>query len=73
MADNHGFFKAPVIITHAAPRPRGLVEDLHCALVIVRTDTTIEEETNWVLKCGGGNCGVCVRVGGGGGGKGGRG
>ena len=70
MADNHGFFKAPVVVTHTAPRPRGLVEDLHCALVIVKTGSAIEKETNWVLKSGGGNC-VCVCVcGGGGGGRG---
>ena len=63
MADNHGLFKAPVVVTHAAPHPSGLVQDLHCALVIVRTDTdiAIDNETNWVLKCGGGNC-VCVCV-----------
>ena len=27
----------------------------------MRTDTAIDNETNWVLKCGGGNC-VCVCV-----------
>ena len=58
-ADNHGFFKAPVVVTHAAPCPSAVVKDLHCALVIVRTDTAIDKETNWVLKAGGGNC-VCV-------------
>ena len=61
MADNHGLFKAPVVITHAAPRPSAVVKDLHCALVIVIIDTAIDNETNWVLKCGGGNC-VCVCV-----------
>ena len=61
MADNHGFFKTPVVVTHAAPRPTGSVEDLHCTFIIVSTGTAIEEETNWVLKCDGGNC-VCVCV-----------
>ena len=59
VTDNHGLFKAPVVVTHAAPRSSGPVKDLHCALVILRIDAAIDNKMNWVLKGGGGNC-VCV-------------